>query len=112
VATEAALGGDALALALGAALASRLDGSVWRSWCLLGEDAVDDGRLWEVATAAREARADMLTVLGAGTAAAALWHACGWTVHTAPAGDPAWLLGALDHAVAAGPAVVLATADG
>ena len=101
-------GGDAMALAFGAAMAS---GGVWRSWCVLDADADDDGRVWEIARAASEAPATSLGVLAIGNGSAQLWAACGWTVHEAPASDPAWALGALDQVVAGAPAVLLAVDD-
>jgi transketolase N-terminal domain/subunit len=103
-----ASGGDALAMAFGAAMASQLDGGAWRSWCVLDEAACDDGRVWEAARAAAWAKAATLTALVEGAGTVRLWEACGWTVHSAPADDPAWLLGALDQAVLTSPAVVLA----
>ena len=111
VVTLAPTGGDALALAFGAAMGATLDGGAWRAWCLLDAEACDDGRVWEVARAASQARAATLGALVAGGGAAALWQACGWQVHEAPASDAAWLLGCLDQVVAAAPAVVLAVAD-
>lgn len=110
VVMPAAAGGDALALAFGAAMAGTMDGGAWRAWCLLDSDACDDGRVWEVARAAADAAPDTLGALVAGGGTAAMWRACGWQVHEAPATDPVWLLGAIDQVVASGPAVVLAVA--
>ena len=104
-------GGDAMALAFGAAVAAEADGGAWRAWCLLDEEATDDGRVWEVARAAAVAGPPTLAVLAAGTETAALWRACGWVAHEAPAKDPAWLLSALDQVVAGAPAALLAAAD-
>ena len=103
-----ASGGDALAMAFGAAVASQVDGAPWRSWCVLDEAACDDGRVWEAARAAAWARASTLTALVEGASTVRMWEACGWTVHQAPVDDPAWLLSSLDQAVATSPAVVLA----
>ena len=100
-------GGDAMALAFGAAMASGADGGVWRAWCLLDAAASDDGRVWEIARAAADAGAQFVGVLVAGMQGAALWRACGWTVHAAPANDPAWVLGALDQIVTRAPSVLL-----
>lgn len=111
VVTPAPTGGDALAVAFGAAMAGAMDGGAWRAWCVLDAEACDDGRVWEVARAASAARPDTLGTLVAGGGTAALWLACGWRVHEAPATDVVWLLGALDQLVAQGPAVVLAVAD-
>lgn len=107
----AATGGDALALALGAATASRMDGGPWRAWCVLDPESCEDGRVWEVARAARAADAGLLGALVSGGDSAGLWRACGWSVHEAPASDPVWLLGALDQVVARGPGVVVAVDD-
>lgn len=104
-------GGEAMALAFGAAMASGADGGVWRAWCLLDAAAGDDGRVWEIARAAADSTAQFLGVLVAGNDGAALWRACGWTVHQAPAGDPAWILGALDHVVERAPSVLLVADD-
>src|SRR5688500_14335800 len=88
VVTAAGNGGDALALTLGAATASRMDGSPWRAWCVLDAEACDDGRVWEVARAAQRAEATALGALVAGGDSAPLWRACGWYVVEAPASDP------------------------
>lgn len=111
VVTPVPSGGDALAVAFGAAMAGTMDGGAWRAWCMLDAGACDDGRVWEVARAANDARPDTLGALVAGGGSAALWQACGWRVYEAPAADVVWLLGALDQLVTEGPAVVLAVAD-
>ena len=110
--TAQVAGGDALAIALGAAVASRLDGEVWRAWCVLDESICDDGRTWEAARAAAAAELRTLTVLGVGDASAGLWRACGWSVHVVPPADPVWLLGAMDQALVGPPTAVLVSADG
>ena len=112
VVTTARAGGDALGLALGAATASTMDGSPWRSWCVLDEQACDDGRIWEVARAAVVAGAGVLAALVAGGDSAGLWRACGWHVIEAPADDPVWLLGALDQVTVNAPGVVVAVNGG
>lgn len=109
VVTAARNGGEALALALGAATASAMDGSPWRSWCVLDAGACDDGRVWEVARAAQDSQT--LGVLVAGGDSAPLWRACGWHVQEAPASDPVWLLGALDQVAVRAPGVVVAVDD-
>ena len=108
VLVTAAGGGEALGLAFGAAMASAHDGGAWRSWCLLDEEACEDGRVWEVADAVRGAGADPLGAIVVGERTAALWRACGWQVHTATVSDPVEVLGGLDQLLAAGPAVLLA----
>ena len=107
VVTRVRNGGEAAALAFGAAMASAADGGAWRAWCALDAEACDDGRIWEIARAAAAAGAVQLGVVVTGSDTAALWRACGWTVHEAPAADPAWLLGAVDHLLAESPSVVL-----
>jgi transketolase N-terminal domain/subunit len=104
-------GGDALALAFGAAVAAEADGGAWRAWCLLDDEATDDGRVWEVARAAAQAGSPTLAALVTGAETAALWRACGWPVHEAPADDPVWLLSALDQVVAGAPAALLVATD-
>lgn len=101
-------GGEALAVALGAGAVSRLDGGVWRAWCLLADDDCDDGTLWEAVRAAGEQCLATVTALVDGAATAPLWRACGWSVRQVPA-EPVRLLAAVDHAVAEQgvPAVVL-----
>ena len=106
-------GGEALGVALGAAIAGGLDGGVWRAWCVLDESICDDGRTWEAARAAAGAP-DLrtLTALIAGDESTRLWQACGWKVQVVPAGDPVWLLGALDQALLGPPTAVLVSANG
>jgi transketolase len=55
---EAATGslGQGLSIALGMALASRLDGDRWRVFCLLGDGEVQAGQVWEAAMAAGKYR--------------------------------------------------------
>lgn len=111
VVLAASSGGEALALAFGAAMASDATGGAWRAWCLLDDEACDDGRVWEVARAAADAPANLLGVLTPGDGTQALWRACGWNVHEAPSSDPAWVLGALDQVVAGAPAVLVVVGD-
>jgi hypothetical protein len=111
VATFSSSGGDAMALAFGAALASDLDGNAWRPWVALDASACDDGRVWEVVRAAATAGAGALGVVVEGEGAPTLWSACGWRVHEVPPADPVWLLGALDQVGVTGPAVVVVGGD-
>jgi transketolase len=62
---EAATGslGQGLSLALGMALASRLDGGRWRVFCLLGDGETQAGQVWEAAMAAGKYRPENLVVL-------------------------------------------------
>ena len=115
VLTAAGTGGRALALALGAGVAARLEGSEWRCWCLLDDRACDDGRTWEAVRAAAQVSLETVTVLVAGAQTAPLWRASGWTVAVTAAAEPLAVLAAVDRALhAGGPGVVLAgdTAEG
>ena len=44
--------GHGLSVAVGAALAGRLDGAAWRVYCLLGDGELDEGMVWEAAMSA------------------------------------------------------------
>ena len=59
---EAATGslGQGLSLALGMALASRLDGDRYRVFCLLGDGETQAGQVWEAAMAAGKYRPEIL----------------------------------------------------
>ncbi|CAN5867401.1 hypothetical protein BH23ACT8_BH23ACT8_04040 [soil metagenome] len=107
----AAPAGEALATALGAAMAAELDGGVFRAWCLLGPGAADDGLLWGPARAAAVMRVPpVVAAVLPGDGAAALtgcMQAAGWAVRRAAAHDVVALLGALDHALHPGDRPVL-----
>ena len=106
----APLGGEALGLAYGAAVVSARTGGVWRAWCVLDDDACDDGAVWEAARAAAQGQPAPLTVLVGGGSCAPLWEACGWPCTVAPRDNPAQVLAALDRAVVTpSPAAVLVT---
>jgi transketolase len=62
---EAATGslGQGLSLALGMALASRLDGTRYRVFCLLGDGESQAGQVWEAAMAAGKYRVDNLVAI-------------------------------------------------
>lgn len=111
VLTSAAGGGQALALALGASMAGEIDGGGWRSWCVLDAEACDDGRVWEVASAARNAGPETLGAIVLGDASAAMWQACGWKVHRAPAAVPVEMLGGLDQLLVGPVGVLLVVGD-
>lgn len=51
---EAATGslGQGLSIALGMALAAKLDGASWRTYCLLGDGECEEGQVWEAAMSA------------------------------------------------------------
>lgn len=109
--------GVALALATGAALASGIDGGIFRVWCLLGSWAVSDGLVWEGARAAVAGETASLSVVAVARAneaerIAALFAAAGWLVRRAAATDAIEMLGALDHTITASrrPVLVLGIA--
>jgi len=62
---EAATGslGQGLSLALGMALASRLDGNRYRVFCLLGDGESQAGQVWEAAMAAGKYKPENLVVI-------------------------------------------------
>jgi transketolase len=62
---EAATGslGQGLSLALGMALASRLDGNRYRIFCLLGDGEMQSGQVWEAAMAAGKYRPENLIAI-------------------------------------------------
>ena len=124
---EAATGslGQGLSIALGMALASRLDGGRWRVFCLLGDGETQAGQVWEAAMAAGKYRPENLVVIvdynkvqldGAVAEImdpeplAAKWRSFGWTVREVEDGnDLAHVLDALDEAGrGGGPWVVIA----
>jgi len=51
---EAATGslGQGLSISLGLALAAKLDGTSWRTYCLLGDGECEEGQVWEAAMSA------------------------------------------------------------
>jgi hypothetical protein len=106
-------GGRALAVAAGLAAASTVDGDVFRVFCLLDADVVDDGAVWEAANAARSSTL-VAVVVGAGAPvrrAGEMFASAGWCTATADADDPVEVMGALDRAYRGGeggPGVVLA----
>jgi len=92
-------GARALGVALGLATATAMDGRVARVWCVLDAGVTGDGAVWEAASAAAEVAPGTLlaVVVGGG---GARWESCGWAVHAAPLDDVAWVVGALDQALA------------
>jgi transketolase len=55
--------GQGLSVALGMALAGKLDGKAYRVYALLGDGELDEGSVWEAAMAASHYRADNLTAI-------------------------------------------------
>lgn len=62
---EAATGslGQGLSIALGMALAARLDKADWRTYCVIGDGESQEGQIWEAAMAAGKYKLDNLTVI-------------------------------------------------
>jgi transketolase len=62
---EAATGslGQGLSIALGMALASKLDGDRWRVFCVLGDGEAQSGQVWEAAMSAGKYRPANLVVI-------------------------------------------------
>lgn len=88
--------GHGLPVAVGCALAARLDGASWRTFVLVGDGELQEGSNWEAAMAAAQLKLDNLTLiidrnglqLGAATEQtvaleplAAKMTAFGWAVH-------------------------------
>ncbi|MDH4138481.1 MAG: transketolase, partial [Anaerolineae bacterium] len=55
--------GQGLSVALGIALAARLDGRAFRVYCLIGDGESQEGQIWEAAAAAAHYKVDNLTVI-------------------------------------------------
>jgi transketolase len=124
---EAATGslGQGLSIALGMALASRLDGNRYRVFCLLGDGETQAGQVWEAAMAAGKYRPENLIVILDYNKVqldgmvreimdleplAEKWRAFNWSVRVLPDGnDLGQVLEALDRAVAEpGPQILIA----
>jgi transketolase len=123
---EAATGslGQGLSIALGMALAGRLDGG-WRVFCLLGDGETQAGQVWEAAMAAGKYRPENLVVVLDYNKVqldgpvreimdleplADKWKSFNWNVRVLPDGnDLAQVVAALDEAgQGGGPWVVIA----
>jgi transketolase len=117
--------GQGLSVALGMALAGRLDGKGYRVYVLLGDGEVDEGSVWEAAMAASHYGLDNLTVIldrnclqisGSTEECMHLeplvekWQAFGWNVSCIDGHDLAQILEALQHAagVEAKPSIIIA----
>ncbi|TMK81808.1 MAG: transketolase [Actinobacteria bacterium] len=55
--------GQGLSVALGMALAARLDGASWHTFCMLGDGESQEGQVWEAIMSAGNFRADNLTAI-------------------------------------------------
>lgn len=64
-ALEAATGslGQGLSIALGLAMAAKLDGASWRTFCLLGDGEIQEGQVWEAAMSAPKFEVDNLCAI-------------------------------------------------
>jgi transketolase len=62
---EAATGslGQGLSISLGLALAARLDGKSWRTYCMLGDGECEEGQVWEAAMSAPKFDLDNLCAI-------------------------------------------------
>jgi transketolase len=55
--------GQGLGVACGMALGAKLDGTLWRTYCLVGDGECNEGSIWEAAMIAGNQRLDRLAVL-------------------------------------------------
>ncbi|MGZ4144735.1 MAG: transketolase [Actinomycetota bacterium] len=55
--------GQGLSVALGMALAARLEGASWHTFCMLGDGESQEGQVWEAIMSAGNFRVDGLTVI-------------------------------------------------
>lgn len=105
--------GQGLSLALGMALAAKLDGASWRAWTILGDGEINEGQVWEAALAASQHRADnLIAIVDANTAQQTgytkdvlntepkpeKWAAFGWEVQEIDGHDLAQVVSALHRA--------------
>ncbi|UCD46209.1 MAG: transketolase [Candidatus Bathyarchaeota archaeon] len=103
--------GQGLSIAVGMAIAAKLDGSGYRVYALLGDGELDEGQIWEAALTAAHHGLDNLTVIvdrngfqltGRTEDVKKIepleekWRAFGWEAVGADGHDPASILTALD----------------
>ena len=115
--------GQGLSIALGMALAARLDGSDYRVYCLMGDGECQEGQVWEAAMAAGHHRPDNLIAivdnnrfqLDGATADIiglepfkAKWEAFGWATREIDGHDIGAVMDALVWAADNGPACIIA----
>ena len=104
--------GHGLPIAVGAAIAARLDGKQWRTYVLTGDGELQEGSNWEAAMAAAHYKLDNLTLIidrnklqqGAKTEEtirieplADKWRAFGWSVREVDGHNYGALLEAFDN---------------
>jgi len=102
--------GHGLPIAVGAALAAKMDGAAWRAYVLTGDGEIQEGSNWEAAMAAAHYRLDNLTLIidrnrlqqGGATGDTMgidpleqKWRAFGWSVRTVDGHDHGALLDVL-----------------
>lgn len=125
---EAATGslGQGLSIAMGLALAAKLDGASWRTYCLLGDGECEEGQVWEAAMSAPRFELDNLCaivdfnkiqqtssveeILPTLNPLPEKWAAFSWNVIEVDGHDLGAVLGALDQAagVKGKPTVIVA----
>jgi transketolase len=108
--------GQGLSIAPGMALASKLDGSRFHTYCIIGDGESQEGQVWETAMSAPKFKLDTLTVFldynhgqidGPVDEVMSLepladkWRAFNWNVLEVNGHDIAQILGAVDKARAA-----------
>lgn len=55
--------GQGISVAVGLALAARVDQATWHTWCICGDGELQEGSVWEAAMAASHHQLDNLTVI-------------------------------------------------
>ncbi len=125
---EAATGslGQGLSIAMGMALAGRLDGAGWRAYCLLGDGEIEEGQVWEAAMSAPkfglgnlcaivdnnriQQTSSVENILATLNPIPPKWAAFGWHVLECDGHDLQSVIGALDEAksIEDRPSVVIA----
>jgi transketolase len=104
--------GHGLAVAVGAALAAKMDGATWRTFVVTGDGELQEGSNWEAAMAAAHYQLDNLTLiidrnglqLGDWTEnimglepLAEKWRAFGWSIQEVDGHDPVALFDAFQR---------------
>ena len=104
--------GQGLSVAVGMALAARMDGASWRTYCMMGDGEIQAGQIWEAAMLAGGQRLDNLVgildyneVQQTGKVAERLdiepvvakWRAFNWHVREIDGHDMEQILDALDE---------------
>jgi transketolase len=105
--------GQGLSIAVGMALAARLDGASWRTFCMMGDGETQAGQIWEAAMlAGKERLSNLIGILDFNQVqqsdlvkrivdlepVVAKWRAFNWHVREIDGHDMAQVLDALDEA--------------